>query len=115
MRTDCKNFEKCSAPLCPLLPEKELAQLGWISDEEICTIIEHRRKNSWIVRQRSIQRKADPDNPNEKNGEFRLYKVEELSKKAQTKPKTEEQKERIRKAGNSYREEKKRADLSKDS
>jgi hypothetical protein len=111
MRTDCKKFESCNAPLCPLLPDTELSNLNWVSSEDICNIREYAKKHPWIKRQKLIQRKADPENPNEIKGELRLYTVDELSKKKKKRIMTDEQKEKLKTALNKHREGKKQANL----
>jgi len=111
MRTDCKKFESCNAPLCPLLPDTDLFQLAWISNEDICNIREYTKKYPWIKRQRIIQKKADPENPNEIKGELRLYTIEELNKKKKKRIMSNEQKEKVKTALDKYREGKKQANL----
>lgn len=49
--TDCKRFNQCGAPLCPLDPELE--QRVWRVGEEICSAHGH-SKHRWIKKQRSI-------------------------------------------------------------
>lgn len=56
---ECKSFDTCSAPLCPLDPES--LQCGvWFSTEEICRNREYGKLN-WIKMQRKIARKTKDD------------------------------------------------------
>ena len=57
---DCRYFEECSAPLCPL-DEASLSACSWFPNEELC-----RRRDlfaAWIARARKIARTTgnDPD------------------------------------------------------
>lgn len=54
MREDCKKFNYCSAPLCPL-DEESLRDGLWYPDEEICTTQPY---PNWIKTQRKIARRC---------------------------------------------------------
>jgi hypothetical protein len=47
----CNSFDKCSAPICPLLDN---AGMIWFPDESVCTMF----SKAWIKRQRKIQNKT---------------------------------------------------------
>ncbi len=51
---DCKSFEKCSAPICPLMEHIEKAI--FYPHEEICSNRLH-NKIKWIKNQRKVSRK----------------------------------------------------------
>lgn len=54
-KSDCPNFEGCSASLCPLAPN--LKDLIWYPQEEIC----HRRNvPDWVRKQRAIVKVRAP-------------------------------------------------------
>lgn len=55
-RHECRYFDTCSAPLCPLDPET-LSIGAWFADEEICVL---NKDLEWIRTQRKIQRKQVP-------------------------------------------------------
>ena len=59
-RNNCKYYDGCSAPLCPMLSEEENQNYIWYPDEEICT----RRMNlpDWVKQQRKVAKKVNPDN-----------------------------------------------------
>ena len=53
---DCKRFEECSAPLCPM--DKVSLEHGiFFSDEEICRLKEFQSLR-WVKRQKAIVRKG---------------------------------------------------------
>lgn len=53
---ECKRFDGCSAPLCPM-DESSLNCGIWYPDEEICSIREFGRLD-WIKNQKKIARKV---------------------------------------------------------
>lgn len=53
---DCKKFERCSAPLCPL-KENTSNNIIWYPDEEICSLRDY-GKTIMIRNQRKISRKV---------------------------------------------------------
>ena len=58
----CKNYSKCSAPLCPM-DSKSLTNGIWYPDEEICRNLEERANIratgvDWVARQNKIKRKC---------------------------------------------------------
>jgi len=53
---DCKYYEKCNAPLCPL-DQASLEHGIWYPDEEICRLKEY-SKHEWIINQKKIQKKT---------------------------------------------------------
>ena len=57
---NCKFYESCSAPLCPILLDKRNSNYIWYPDEEIC----RKRKGApdWVKQQRKIAKKAKPEN-----------------------------------------------------
>lgn len=60
-RNDCKHYDYCSAPLCPMLSDEEnLKGLWYPKVEEICC----RRKDlpAWVKQQRKIERKVSAQN-----------------------------------------------------
>lgn len=60
-RIDCKHYDYCSAPLCPMLSDEEnLNGLWYPKVEEICC----RRKDlpAWVKQQRKIERKVGAQN-----------------------------------------------------
>lgn len=58
-RNQCKKFDSCGAPLCPL--DKGSLEHGiWYSDEESCESVEFRMM-PWVKRQRKINKKATND------------------------------------------------------
>jgi len=50
----CRHFDSCSAPLCPL-DEKHLKAGIWYPDEEICRL---KKITDWIKRQKKIAKKT---------------------------------------------------------
>ena len=57
---NCKFYESCSAPLCPMLLDKQNTNYIWYPDEEICRKI--KGLPSWVKQQRKIAKKAKPEN-----------------------------------------------------
>jgi hypothetical protein len=56
---DCRRFEECSAPLCPL--DENLRKRVWFADEPICRSKNHGGGRQWMVSQRKVKKKsADP-------------------------------------------------------
>jgi hypothetical protein len=57
---NCKFYESCSAPMCPILSDEQNENYCWYPDEEIC----RSRKGipDWIKQQRKIAKKAKPEN-----------------------------------------------------
>ena len=53
---ECKNFEKCSAPLCPL-DGKSLEHGIWYPDEEIC-ISQQFSSSQFIRNQKKVKKKT---------------------------------------------------------
>jgi len=52
-RSECTQYDKCSAPLCPL--DKQTLMYGiWYPDEEICRKHHHR----WVKTQKKIAKRA---------------------------------------------------------
>jgi len=51
---DCKNFEKCSAPICPLEDKIKNLNYIWYPNEEICS----KHRNQFIKTQKKIKKKA---------------------------------------------------------
>ncbi len=56
-RNTCKNYDGCSAPLCPMLSEEDNKKCLWYPDEEIC--INKKNIPDWVKQQRKIAKKAD--------------------------------------------------------
>jgi hypothetical protein len=58
-RINCKFYEGCSAPLCPVLSDEQNSKYIWYPDEEIC----RKRKGlpDWVKQQRKIAKKAKPE------------------------------------------------------
>lgn len=52
---DCRYFDTCSAPLCPL--HADGAGI-WYPDEPICKAHKHHQGARWVANQRKIARKA---------------------------------------------------------
>jgi len=59
-RNTCKNYDGCSAPLCPILSDEDNKNYIWYPDEEICT--KKRNLPEWVKQQRKVVKKAHPDN-----------------------------------------------------
>jgi hypothetical protein len=59
-RINCKFYEGCSAPMCPILSEEQNSNYIWYPDEDIC----QKRKGlpDWVRQQRKIAKKAKPEN-----------------------------------------------------
>jgi hypothetical protein len=57
---NCKFYESCSAPLCPMSLDKQNTNCIWYPDEEICRKI--KGLPSWVRQQRKIAKKAKPEN-----------------------------------------------------
>jgi hypothetical protein len=59
-RINCKFYENCSAPICPILSDEQNTNFIWYPDEEIC----RKRKGlpDWVRQQRKIAKKAKPEN-----------------------------------------------------
>ena len=56
---DCRMFEECDAPMCPLDPK--LSRKVWFPDEDICTSRKFGPGLKWIENQRKIRKKkSDP-------------------------------------------------------
>jgi len=55
-RPKCKNYDACSAPLCPL-DEQSLRHGLWYPDEEVCTLRDHSGL-LWIRNQKRLIKKA---------------------------------------------------------
>ena len=53
---DCRRFEECSAPLCPL--DENLRKRVWFADEAICRSKDHGSGMQWIVSQKKIMKKS---------------------------------------------------------
>ena len=53
----CRYFDSCSAPLCPLDGDG-LAVGHWFPDEEICRARKHTRGLKWVETQKKIAKKA---------------------------------------------------------
>lgn len=53
-RIECKLFETCSAPICPMEPEV-MGKRVWFPGEEVCESSEY-SKEEWIQRQRKFAR-----------------------------------------------------------
>lgn len=51
---ECRSFEKCDAPLCPL--DKNLSYRVWYHDEKICKGKAGFGRR-WVAKQRSIQKR----------------------------------------------------------
>jgi len=49
MTDNCKNFDDCSAPMCPR--DAEAAQTAWFADEPVCRLHE---VPEWVKRQQKI-------------------------------------------------------------
>ena len=52
-RNDCRYFDGCSAPLCPL-DESSVSHAAWFPDEEICRLAD---SPEWVSRQKKISKK----------------------------------------------------------
>ena len=60
-RKDCKYYDGCSAPLCPMLSDDENRKGLWYpAVEEICKL----KKNlpSWVKQQKKVAAKIQPEN-----------------------------------------------------
>jgi hypothetical protein len=59
-KNDCRYYQSCSAPLCPVLLDEQNSNYIWYPEEEIC----RRRKGipDWIKQQRKVAKKAKPEN-----------------------------------------------------
>jgi hypothetical protein len=59
-RINCRYYENCSAPMCPVLSDEQNINYCWYPDEEIC----RKRKGlpDWVRQQRKIAKKAKPEN-----------------------------------------------------
>jgi hypothetical protein len=70
-KNDCRYYESCSAPMCPILSDEQNINYCWYPDEDIC----RRRKGlpDWVRQQRKIAKKAKPDN-------YRYYLTLEMLK-----------------------------------
>jgi len=56
--TDCKKFNTCEAPICPL-DQESLEKCSWFPDEDICTRTPY---PLWIKQQKKIVKKCkNPD------------------------------------------------------
>ena len=53
---ECKSFNVCSAPLCPL--DEDIAKRFWVVGEEMCIATGLRAKR-WIRKQRSITKRQN--------------------------------------------------------
>jgi hypothetical protein len=58
-KDECKWFETCSAPLCPLDADS-LVRCTWFPDEEVCKLADH-RMTTLAVRQRKISKATGKD------------------------------------------------------
>ena len=56
-RDDCRHYDYCSAPLCPI-SSISLKKGIWYPDEEICRLKEY-GKLEWVKNQRKIARKTN--------------------------------------------------------
>jgi len=54
---DCRRYESCNAPLCPM-DEKSLKSAIWYPDDEICRLNEFCNE-IWIDRQKRIAKKRN--------------------------------------------------------
>jgi hypothetical protein len=56
LRKECRHYEGCAAPLCPLLSDDENQKGLWYPEEEIC----RKRKDApdWVRQQRKILKKV---------------------------------------------------------
>lgn len=76
----CKKFDKCSAPLCPLLVSKRFNTFAvWYPDEAICINPEIRKNIIWIKKQQKIKNRLTKD-----SGAFTirmLNRINRVSKK----------------------------------
>ncbi len=70
-KNECRYYESCSAPMCPILSDEQNINYCWYPDEDIC----RRRKGlpDWVRQQRKIAKKAKPDN-------YRYYLTLEMLK-----------------------------------
>ena len=59
-KNECRYYESCSAPMCPILSDEQNINYCWYPDEDIC----RKRKGlpDWVRQQRKISKKAKPDN-----------------------------------------------------
>jgi hypothetical protein len=59
-KNECRYYESCSAPMCPILSDEQNINYCWYPDEDIC----RRRKGlpDWVRQQRKIAKKAKPEN-----------------------------------------------------
>ena len=53
---DCRTFEECSAPLCPL--DENLYERTWFPDEPICRSKNHGSGMQWMISQRKVRKKS---------------------------------------------------------
>ena len=53
---DCRTFEECSVPLCPL--DEDLYNRTWFADEPICRSKSHGSGMQWMISQRKICKKS---------------------------------------------------------
>ncbi len=57
MKSECRYFDGCNAPLCPI-DEGSIKHCAWFPDEEICR---KRDVPEWVKRQKRIAKKVNYD------------------------------------------------------
>jgi len=55
MKDECKSFESCNAPMCPL--DEEVGNYTWYPEEDVCGNSLY-NKDGWIKNQRKYSRKS---------------------------------------------------------
>ena len=84
--SNCRLFDSCSAPICPL--DEQNSEYIWYPDEEIC----RQRKDvpNWVTQQRkiakdkkkrAIRKKSAKKKPNKKKTDKKRDKTEKKGKK----------------------------------
>ena len=58
-RADCKYYDGCSAPFCPMLNDEQNMSYIWYPDEEICRKV--KGVPAWVRKQRKIAKQCNPD------------------------------------------------------
>ena len=59
-KISCIYYEKCSAPICPMLSDKQNKDYIWYPDEEICRRVKGVPES--VKQQRKIAKRVEPEN-----------------------------------------------------
>jgi len=87
---DCRLFETCSAPLCPLDPG--LKMRNWFPEEPVCRSIKYRTR--WIKKQKSIQKHHTETWF--KGGPWKILDLIKVSRPRKTRPLSEQERNALR-------------------